>query len=190
MTDNLRSRVRRHEARVQVQDEPGTAPLATKPDQPDAGRNSVSPPRTSVASTISATASTCRQVRRRRSSRRTSTRSAKPSASTAAASTSTATCDLAYLSNPGNQFAVNEYDTSYFVQLDFDYEIFGHRLFGNAGIRDADTRVRSIGYTTERRGDGTASARSTAQLQRQPAVVQRRLSAHRRPAGCARAGRR
>ena len=54
---------------------------------------------------------------------------------------------LGYLSNPGNQFSVNEYDTSYFVQLNFDYEISGHRLFGNAGIRDADTRVRSTGYT-------------------------------------------
>ncbi|HEY5756919.1 MAG TPA: TonB-dependent receptor plug domain-containing protein, partial [Steroidobacter sp.] len=54
---------------------------------------------------------------------------------------------LGYLSNPGNQFGVNEYDTSYFVQINFDYDILGHRTFGNLGFRDADTRVRSVGYT-------------------------------------------
>jgi iron complex outermembrane recepter protein len=54
---------------------------------------------------------------------------------------------LGYLSNPGNQFAVNEYDTSYFMQINFNYDIFGHRTFGNFGVRDADTRVRSYGYT-------------------------------------------
>jgi iron complex outermembrane recepter protein len=55
---------------------------------------------------------------------------------------------LGYLSNPGNQFSVDEYDTSYFVQLDFDTEVFGQRLFGNAGIRKADTRLVSEGFTT------------------------------------------
>ncbi len=55
---------------------------------------------------------------------------------------------LSYLSNPGNQFSVNEYDTSYFVQLNWDFDLSGHRLFGNAGIRSADTRVKSTGYTT------------------------------------------
>jgi TonB-dependent receptor len=55
---------------------------------------------------------------------------------------------LGYLSNPGNQFSVNEYDTSYFVQLDFDFEVFGNRMFGNAGIRKAETRVKSLGFTT------------------------------------------
>jgi iron complex outermembrane recepter protein len=55
---------------------------------------------------------------------------------------------LGYLSNPGNQFGVNEYDSSYFGQLDFDFQIAGHRLFGNAGLRTADTRVVAIGYTT------------------------------------------
>ncbi|MBC8026854.1 MAG: TonB-dependent receptor [Steroidobacteraceae bacterium] len=54
---------------------------------------------------------------------------------------------LGYLSNPGNQFSVNEYDTSYFVQLDFDFDVLGHRTFGNAGIRKADTRVVSNGFT-------------------------------------------
>ena len=46
---------------------------------------------------------------------------------------------------PGNQFAVNEYDTSYFVQINFDFDLFGHRIFGNFGVRDADTRVSSDG---------------------------------------------
>jgi iron complex outermembrane receptor protein len=55
---------------------------------------------------------------------------------------------LGYLSNPGNQFEVEEFDTSYFGQLDFDFEMFGHRTFGNVGIRKANTRVASSGFTT------------------------------------------
>ncbi len=54
---------------------------------------------------------------------------------------------LGYLVTPGNQYAVNEYDSSYFGQLDFDYTLGNHRLFGNVGVRNADTRVRSEGYT-------------------------------------------
>jgi iron complex outermembrane recepter protein len=55
---------------------------------------------------------------------------------------------LSYTSNPGNQFAVDEYDNSYFVQVDFDTMLFDHRLFGNVGQRNADTRVVSSGFTT------------------------------------------
>ncbi len=55
---------------------------------------------------------------------------------------------LSYNSNPGNQFAVDEYDTSYFVQVNFDTMLFDHRLFGNFGQRNADTRVVSTGFTT------------------------------------------
>jgi iron complex outermembrane receptor protein len=55
---------------------------------------------------------------------------------------------LSYNSNPGNQFGVEEFDTSYFLQLNFDTELFGHRLFGNVGQRKADTRVVSTGFTT------------------------------------------
>jgi iron complex outermembrane receptor protein len=55
---------------------------------------------------------------------------------------------LGYLSNPGNQFSVDEYDSSYFAQLDFDFQLFGNRMFGNAGFRKADTQVRSVGFTT------------------------------------------
>ena len=59
---------------------------------------------------------------------------------------------LGYLSNPGNQFSVDEFDTSYFGQLDFDFDVFGNRLFGNVGIRKAETRVKSLGYTTSLAG--------------------------------------
>ena len=55
---------------------------------------------------------------------------------------------LSYLSNPGNQFSVNEYDTSYFAQIDWNFDLFSRRLFGNFGVRNADTRVRSAGFTT------------------------------------------
>jgi len=54
---------------------------------------------------------------------------------------------LGYLSNPGNQFAVDEYDTSFYAQINFDYDLGGHRTFGNIGIRDAETHVKSTGYT-------------------------------------------
>jgi iron complex outermembrane recepter protein len=59
---------------------------------------------------------------------------------------------LGYLSNPGNQFSVNEYDSSYFGQLNFDFDLFGNRMFGNLGIRKADTRVKSEGFTTSLAG--------------------------------------
>jgi iron complex outermembrane receptor protein len=55
---------------------------------------------------------------------------------------------LGYLSNPGNQFSVDEYDTSYFIQVNFDTTLFDRRLFGNFGQRKADTHVDSQGFTT------------------------------------------
>lgn len=55
---------------------------------------------------------------------------------------------LSYSSNPGNQFGVEEFDSSYFIQLNFDTTVFDHRLFGNVGQRNADTRVVSTGFTT------------------------------------------
>jgi iron complex outermembrane receptor protein len=55
---------------------------------------------------------------------------------------------LSYIAFPGSQFGVDEYDTSYFAQVDWDFEVFSRRLFGNFGIRKADTRVASLGYTT------------------------------------------
>jgi len=70
---------------------------------------------------------------------------------------------LGYLSNPGNQFSVNEYDTSYFAQINFDYELFGHRTFGNIGVRNADTRVRSYGYTPSVAATGPRPLEATHQ---------------------------
>ncbi|MEO8016797.1 MAG: TonB-dependent receptor [Pseudomonadota bacterium] len=55
---------------------------------------------------------------------------------------------LSYTSNPGNQFGVDEYDTSYFGQVDWNFDVFGHRLFGNYGMRRAETRVSANGFTT------------------------------------------
>ena len=55
---------------------------------------------------------------------------------------------LSYTSNPGNQFGVEEFDNSYFVQVNFDTQLFDRRLFGNFGQRNADTRVVSTGFTT------------------------------------------
>jgi iron complex outermembrane receptor protein len=55
---------------------------------------------------------------------------------------------ISYNSNPGNQFGVEEFDSSYFLQLNFDTQLFDHRLFGNIGQRNADTRVVSQGFTT------------------------------------------
>jgi TonB-dependent receptor len=55
---------------------------------------------------------------------------------------------LGYLSNPQNQFAVNELDNSVFVQLDWDMMVFDRKFFGNVGMRYAKTEVTSTGYTT------------------------------------------
>jgi iron complex outermembrane recepter protein len=55
---------------------------------------------------------------------------------------------LSYLSNPGNQFGVDEIDNSFFVQIDFDHRLFERRLFGNIGVRYAKTDVTSSGFTT------------------------------------------
>jgi iron complex outermembrane recepter protein len=52
------------------------------------------------------------------------------------------------LSTPGNQFAVDELDNSYFVQLDWDVDVLSRKFFGNVGVRYAKTNVTSDGYTT------------------------------------------
>ncbi|MCH8686207.1 TonB-dependent receptor [Pedomonas mirosovicensis] len=44
-------------------------------------------------------------------------------------------------------FAVRERDTGFYVQLDFDMDLFGRPLRGNAGTRVAITEVRSQGNT-------------------------------------------
>jgi iron complex outermembrane receptor protein len=55
---------------------------------------------------------------------------------------------VSYLSSPGNQFGVDEIDNSFFVQLDWNTELFQRRLFGNVGVRYAKTDVTANGFTT------------------------------------------
>jgi TonB-dependent receptor len=55
---------------------------------------------------------------------------------------------LSYLSNPGNQFGIDEIDNSFFTQFDWNLEVFSRRLFGNIGVRYAKTDVTSNGFTT------------------------------------------
>jgi TonB-dependent receptor len=55
---------------------------------------------------------------------------------------------ISYLTTPGNTYAVDELDNSYFVQFDWDLEVFHRRLFGNVGVRYAKTAVVSNGFTT------------------------------------------
>ena len=101
----LRARIRRHAARIQVQDEPGPAAVATKHINP----------------TLAELGVTCRGSRPRlrfrrwsrsaggfadaRSSRRTSTRSARSIGFDCNCVNEYGDCRLSYLSNPGNQFA-------------------------------------------------------------------------------------
>src|SRR5262249_14409389 len=54
---------------------------------------------------------------------------------------------LSYVSNPGNQFGVKEYDTSEFVQLDWDFDVWGHRTFGNVGVRQSHTEILGRGLS-------------------------------------------
>jgi len=45
-------------------------------------------------------------------------------------------------------FRVTEDDTGYYGQLNFDFDIFGQRLSGNVGVREAITELTSRGTTT------------------------------------------
>ena len=46
-------------------------------------------------------------------------------------------------------FGVTEENLSYYAQFNFDYEVWGgRRLFGNLGVRQAETEVASFGETT------------------------------------------
>ena len=65
---------------------------------------------------------------------------------------------LSFLSNAANTFGVDEKDTGGYVQADFNQEVFGRALRGNAGVRYAHTEVRSNGLTnTSRPVTGTNS---------------------------------
>jgi TonB-dependent receptor len=52
------------------------------------------------------------------------------------------------LTTPGNTFSIDELDNSYFVQVDWDTQVFERRLFGNIGVRYAKTGVTANGFTT------------------------------------------
>jgi len=47
--------------------------------------------------------------------------------------------------NGRDDFSVSEDDSGYYLQLNFDMELFGRRMFGNVGVREALTEVESIG---------------------------------------------
>jgi TonB-dependent receptor len=53
----------------------------------------------------------------------------------------------------GNNFGIREEDTGGYLQLDFDVDLAGRPLRGNAGIRYARTRINARGYTSV--GGGT-----------------------------------
>ncbi|HVZ30325.1 MAG TPA: TonB-dependent receptor [Asticcacaulis sp.] len=56
---------------------------------------------------------------------------------------------LSYIPAIGNNRAVQENDTAYYVQLDFDTEILGgHRFRGNGGVRFITTDMIAQGYTS------------------------------------------
>ncbi len=54
--------------------------------------------------------------------------------------------------NGRDDFSVSEDDSGYYVQLNFDLELFNHRLFGNIGVREALTEVESIGNSNSAGG--------------------------------------
>ncbi|MEY4555513.1 MAG: hypothetical protein RL093_632 [Pseudomonadota bacterium] len=58
---------------------------------------------------------------------------------------------LSELSNAANQFSVAEDDTSGFVQLDLNGDVFGRELRGNVGVRVAHTDVEANGLTNTSR---------------------------------------
>ena len=178
LNDNLRHRIRHYEARIQVQDEPGTAPLATK-RRTRRSPSSVSPP-SDLGRVYDFGDGLDRAGRFAdgRSSRRTSTQFREI---------------IGFDCNCVNKYG----DWTLGISVEPRQPVRGQRirhqllradqfrlttssvtgLFGNFGVRDADTRV-TVGWATRRASaaDRTAAARGRAQLQRQPAVVQRRLS--------------
>jgi len=47
--------------------------------------------------------------------------------------------------NGRDDFSVSEDDSGYYAQLNFNFDVFGHRMFGNIGVREANTEVESVG---------------------------------------------
>ncbi|WP_291877919.1 TonB-dependent receptor [Caulobacter sp.] len=58
---------------------------------------------------------------------------------------------LSYLASAANRYSVDEKDTSAYVQFDFNTQLFGRELRGNAGTRYALTEVDSDGLTNSSR---------------------------------------
>ena len=52
-----------------------------------------------------------------------------------------------YVAQPGNTRDVEEEVFGYFAQIDIDTELFGNRLRGNIGVREAETDLRAEGIT-------------------------------------------
>jgi TonB-dependent receptor len=58
---------------------------------------------------------------------------------------------ISNLRSPSNTYGVEEVDTSYFIQGDFNTLLFGRELRGNVGVRYALTELESSGLTTTAR---------------------------------------
>jgi TonB-dependent receptor len=58
---------------------------------------------------------------------------------------------LSGLRSPASRYGVDEDDTSYYVQADFNTLLFGRELRGNVGVRYAITELVSAGLTTTAR---------------------------------------
>lgn len=58
---------------------------------------------------------------------------------------------LSNLRSPASTFAVDETDTSFYLQADFDTLLFNRQLRGNVGVRYALTELESSGLTTTAR---------------------------------------
>ncbi len=58
---------------------------------------------------------------------------------------------LSYLASAANRYSVDETSTSYYVQFDYDTELFGRELRGNLGGRYAITEIDSDGLTNTSR---------------------------------------
>jgi TonB-dependent receptor len=58
---------------------------------------------------------------------------------------------LSKLRSPASSFGVDETDTSFYLQADFDTLLFDRRLRGNVGVRYALTELESSGLTTTAR---------------------------------------
>ena len=150
-------------------------------DQPDARASSASRRTTSAACTSTATGSICRPERRHaffapnidafreidwlRLQLRQQYGDCPPVESVESRATSS---------------SVNEFDNSCFIQVDWDFELFDRRLFGNVGVRQRRHAGRSrTGYTTNVAATGPRPLRSTNEYS-DTAVDQRGVPAHRR----------